>query len=172
MIAMIRFLLLIVVFAVALGAQPRGILRPKIGKGRQARPMRQVEKFSRMTPEERKRVIERLPPERQKEVERNLESYQKLTPDDKQRLNKQLESFRNLPAEKQQRARRVYRDINQLPRERKLAIRREMAEMRTLTADERATRLDGDEFKNKFSEDERKMVRELTALMADETSPD
>lgn len=161
-----RLGLLVLAFSMLLGAQPKGIVRPRIGgKGR---PMRQVEKFSRMTPKERKRVIEKLPPDRQKEVERNLENYQKLTPDEKKRLNNQLESFRSLPPERQQRVRRMYREINQMPPERKVAMRREMAKMRRMTPEERDTRIESEEFKGAFSEDERKMIRELATLMPDE----
>jgi hypothetical protein len=62
----------------------------------------------------------------------------------------------------------MYREINQMPQERKVAMRREMAELRRMTPEERDTRIESEEFKGVFSEDERKMIRELATLMPDE----
>lgn len=158
---MMRSVICMLALTAALAAQPKVVLRPK---GRPAARIGQLEKFSRMTPDERKRVIEKLPPERQKQIERNVESYNKLSDSEKRNLLGQLEHFNSLPAADQQRARRLLREVNQMSTERRTEVRREMARLRRMTEEGRKARLESEDFKGKYSSDERRVIGDLVPL--------
>lgn len=159
---MIRFLIAVLVVTAALSAQPKAGIVPK---KRAARQVGQLEKFSKMTPDERKRVIEKLPPERQKQVERNVESYNKLSDAEKRNLLGRLEHFHNLPAADQQRARRLIREVNLMPEDRRKQVRQEMARLRRLPEPERNARLASEDFKGRYSPDEQRLIGNLTPLL-------
>lgn len=161
---MIRLAIGMVALAAALSAQPKGILRPKgIGVQKGAR-ISQIEKFSHMSPEERKRAIEKLPPERQKQIERNVERYNQLSDEEKSRLSRRLDHFNNLSPADQRRTRELSREVAQMPGDRRVEVRREMTRLRRMTEEKRKDRLSSEQFKGKYSADERRVIEELTAL--------
>src|SRR5215467_11793844 len=78
-----------------------------------------LERFSRMTPDERQRALDRLPPERREKIEQQLRQYNSMSPVER----RQLEAFRDLPPERQETVRRIYRRMNNLPEDRRTAVR-------------------------------------------------
>ncbi|MCS7025115.1 MAG: DUF3106 domain-containing protein [Bryobacteraceae bacterium] len=131
---------------------------------RQAQRSGLIEKFSQLPVEERRRVLERLPPERRKRVEENLRDYQNLSPQQKE----QWERFQNLPPERQQAARKLFRQMNALAVERKREVRRELARLRRMSSEERQARLKSEDFRAQFNADERKILTELSELFPPE----
>lgn len=164
-----RTLLLLVAFLLALSpgsAQLRkgaGVI-PKGKAARQARKAQAVERFSKMPPEQRQKVLNSLPADRRKQVEKNLENYNHLPPDQRQRLQNQYENFSQLPPEKQQAARQIFRRMNELPQDRKVQMRRELARLRNMSEEDRKSRFGGGEFRGAYSADERKILEEMTDL--------
>lgn len=158
---MIRLLIGMLVLAAALSAQVKGILRPRVGPKARAT---QVEKFSHMSPQERKRAIEKLPPERQKQIERNVERYNQLSDEEKEKLRNRLEHFNSLSVEDQRRTRQLSREVTDMPEARRLEVRREMARLRRMNEEQRKKRLSSDQYKEKYSADEKRVIEELTAL--------
>lgn len=145
-------------------------LGPKIGQNRRP-PLggpHAIEKFNSKTPEERERLLNRLPDERRKAVEQRVEKYNKLSERQKEKLNQQFQDFDSLSPEKKRAARLVYRDFNQLEPERKRAIRSELVRLRDLTPEERRTRLDGDELKDKLNADERRILEDMASVFPEE----
>ncbi len=157
---MIRLLIGMLVLAAALSAQVKGILRPRAPKARTT----QVEKFSHMSPQERKRAIEKLPPERQKQIERNVERYNQLSDEEKEKLRSRLEHFNSLSAEDQRRTRQLSREVTEMPEARRAEVRREMARLRRMNEEQRKKRLASGQYKDKYSTDEKRVIEELTAL--------
>src|SRR5436190_18557983 len=93
--AIITFLL----FCGSAIAQPK---RPPVRPGKMgAPPNGMIERLNRMTPEQRQRALDRLPPERREKVERRLENFNALPPEEKDRLRQQYQAFQKLPPEKQ-----------------------------------------------------------------------
>lgn len=150
---MTRILLTLVIASAALSAQPR--IRARVN---------QVEKFSRMTPQERKSAIKDLPPKRQEQIERNVERYNSLTPEQKKNLQGRLERFNQLSPGDQQRARKLFRDVSEMQEDRRFEVRREMARLRHMDPEKRKERLNDERYKNKYSPDERRVIEELTEL--------
>lgn len=166
-----RWFVPVIAAAILMGAAPdasaqlrKGPILPKAKAGRQAKKGQMIDKFSEMSPEERRRVLDKLPPERRKRVEENLKDYQNLSPDQKERLQR----FQDLPPEKQRAARKVFRDMNGLPQDRKVEVRRELVRLRRMTPEDRETRYKSEEFRGRFSADERKILEEMTGLFPPE----
>jgi gas vesicle protein len=152
-------------FAPQASAQLRkGPLASKAKAKRDARKAQAIDRFSEMSPEERQRVLGNLPPERRKRIEENLREYQNLSPSQKERL----QHFHELPAEKQQAARKVFREMNALPIERKQDLRRELLKLRRMTPEDREARFQNEEFRGRFTADERRILQQMTELFPNE----
>ena len=121
-----------------------------------------LERLNRMTPEQRWRVLHRLPPQRRRLVEERLERYNSLPPEQRLRLRNRYEVFRHLPVEKQDETRKLFREFSDLPQDRRLALRREIRRLRMLGADERSARLESEQFGNRYSASEQRIIRELS----------
>ncbi|HUQ91772.1 MAG TPA: DUF3106 domain-containing protein [Bryobacteraceae bacterium] len=125
-----------------------------------------LERFSRMSPEQRERALSRLPYERRRQIERNLEIYNELPVEQKRRLQTQYENFQQLPPERQQAARQVFRRMRDLPPERRQEIRREVIRMGRMPEPRRRAYVISDEFRNHYSPDERRMIDELSGILS------
>ncbi len=147
----------------ALGQLPTAT-RPRKGPVRPPRGLTMVEKLNRMSPEDRQRTLDKLPPERRAQLERALERFQKLSPDQRNRLSQQFRGFQQLPPEQRESIRQAFKQLSVLPPERRKAVRREVGELRGLTVEERQERLDSDETKQNFSNEERAILSKLAAL--------
>jgi hypothetical protein len=120
-----------------------------------------IERLNNMTPEQRKRALDRLPPERREKVQRRLDNFNALPQEEKDRLREQYREFQKLPAEKQDAIRRSFRQLTDLSQDRRPLVRREVMRLRRLTPEERASRMDNDNFRSRFSESERQIIQDL-----------
>ena len=122
-----------------------------------------LERLNRMTPEQRQRLLSRLPPERRRIVEERLERYNSLPAEQRLRLRNRYETFRHMPAEKQDETRRLFREFRELPQDRRLALRREIGRLRLMGEAERRDRIESEPFKNRYSAAEQRIIRELSS---------
>jgi hypothetical protein len=157
-----RGFLIGVVMALAWGllaAQPaqRLPLRPP-------RDLTILDRLERMSPEERRRALEKLPPERRQRIEERLRQYESLTPEERERLRRQFERFRQMPPERQQALRELYQRFRELPVERRRAVRRGVWELQRLGEARRQVRLSRPWFRNRYRPEELEMVRELLEM--------
>src|SRR5450759_79028 len=67
-----------------------------------------LDEFQRMSPEERQKALDKLPPDRAEKLRKQLKEYSQLTPEQQAIAKEQLEMFRNLPPERQDAVRRVF----------------------------------------------------------------
>lgn len=157
-------LLLGFVWPVPAQSQPR--IRPGIGGPRAGgRPnKRLLEKYREMSPEQRRQATKNLPPERRKAIEERMEQYDHLPPDERRRLEGRLENFQQWSPERQQMARRVIQRVNQVPPERRQLIRDEFQSWHSLSDDDVRSRMNSDEFRNKYNAQEQQLLREMAKL--------
>lgn len=127
-----------------------------------AKPGAILERLNRMTPEERQRALDRLPPERRARVQERLDRLNAMPPAARERLREQYDEFQKLPPEKQETVRRAFRDLNQLPEDRRPALRREIVRLRNMPAERRAFRMESERFRSLYSESERQLIRDLS----------
>jgi hypothetical protein len=115
-----------------------------------------------MSPEQRDRMLSKLPPERKATVERRLERYNNLPPDAKKRLSDEYDQFQKLAPEKQEAVRKMFREFNELPQDRRPQVRRELNQLRRMSAEDRQARLSSEEFRNNFDSNERRLLETLS----------
>ena len=129
-------------------------------------PRTPVDKFNRMTPDERQRALEKLPPERRKKIEDQLNWYNSLTPQQRRQLRSRLQAFNQLPPEKQNQTRRLFRQFGELPQERQEPVLKEFENLRVLPEAERRARINSDEFRNKYNSHEQRILGDLSGLLS------
>jgi hypothetical protein len=124
-----------------------------------------LDRLERMSPEQRQRALDRLPPLRRERIEARLRWYRNLTPEERNRVRRQFEWFRQLPPEKQDAVRQLSRRLNQLPENRRRAVRRGVRELQMLEEPRRQFRLSRPWFRNRYSPEELEMVQELLEVL-------
>ena len=149
----------VVALAVSPGAAQDNILRQKAIRQQKAKQEKQqkqqqlkmvplpapaVERFLRMSPEDRERALAQLAPERRHQVEQQLNRLQQLSPDQAQRLQDVYPAFMNL--------RPVRRQV----------VRQELKELRQMRPVERRDRLNSDP--GNFSPEEMSILRQVTGV--------
>ena len=156
------FAVLAVMTAYADSAKPQSAT-PK--PGRMAGPAKQgpagkglgapaVQRLANMTPEERKKALQKLPPERRKQLEARLRVYGKLTPAQKGKIH-------GLSPEQQAHLRKLYQRFNNFPPERQGELRAETQKMQNMSDAERRAHMNSDEFRNRYNQREQSLLSEL-----------
>ena len=169
--SVMRRLLTIGVAALALAAagwaQPVPGRRPgPDARGpRAAARRRLIERWNQMTPAERRRALEKLPPERRRAIEERLERFRNMPPGERQQLQRRLERFNELPPGSQEAARRLYQRFATLAPERRRSLRQEFNRLREMPEAERQARMESQEFRNRFDPKEQQLLHDLTGLV-------
>jgi Protein of unknown function (DUF3106) len=145
---------------------PRAAKAPRIGAagpGPAAKSLGApaVDRLVNMTPVERKKALQNLPPDRRKQLEERLRQYDRLTPAQKAKLYGQYQNFSGLSAEQQAHLRRLFQRFNNFPPERQGALRAEVQKMQILPATDRRARMNSDEFRNRYNQREQALLAEL-----------
>lgn len=126
----------------------------------------QIERFAHMTPQEQQRVLENLPPDRRKKVQEQLQKYNQLSPEQKQQVREQYQMFQQLPPERQDAMRKAYRKFLDLPADRQQDVREEFQQLRGLSPEDRAARMNSPEFRTRFNKREQKVLEEMNVALA------
>jgi len=124
-----------------------------------------IDKFMQMSPEERRKALNRLPPEQRKRLQERLQKFNNLPPERQEELKNLYNRLNQLPAERQQAVRRSLNQFARQPADRKQAIRRELRSMSSLSSEEREARMASQEFQGDFSDKEQKIVRGMSELL-------
>ncbi len=160
-----RVLLTALVLAFAGMAQPRrGPARPPV-RSPAARPGKALDSLNRMSPEQRRRLLQDLPPERRKRVEEQLERYNNLPANERAHLREQLERFRGLPSERQEAARRLFRRFNNFAEDRRGLLKEEFRTLQELEPADRRARINSDEFRSKYTLAEQQLLQDYAGLI-------
>ncbi len=124
-----------------------------------------LERLEKMTPEQRNRVLSKLPPERRKKVEEGLERFHQLPPSEQAQLRNRLERFDQLPPERQAAARRLFARFNQLPEDRRQLLGEEFRLLRNLDDPDRRARINSDEVRSRFTLAEQQLLQDFVGLL-------
>jgi Protein of unknown function (DUF3106) len=137
---------------------------PKAGMPRALAGPNVLDRLEQMSPQERQRVLDRLPPERRRRLEERLEAYDRLPPEERERLRRQYERFNSLTPEQQRAARFLFRRFAALPPERKQVLRQEAHRLSQMTFAQRQRRMASPEFQDRYPVEERQILRALAAI--------
>lgn len=141
--------------AAASGAPPAGKNRRTV-----------IDRWNRMSPDEQQKALAKLPPDRRKKLEEQLNQYKNLTPEQRRDMRARLQMFNQLPPEKQSQARRVWGQYGKLPQDRQPLLRNEFENLRTMPEAERNARINSDEFRNKYTANEQGILRDFSGLLS------
>ena len=108
----------------------------------QQNPARELERFQKMSPADREKELQKLPPERRAQVEQRLQRLDSLPPAQRERQLKRLEA------------------LGDLQPDRRNAVRDELQNLRGMTKEQRKARLSSDAVKKNFSPEEQKILHE------------
>lgn len=135
-------------------AAPKPPKIPGAGPGANGLGAPVVQRLMNMTPDERKKALLKLPPERRKQVEERLRQYEKLSVEQKGKIH-------GLSPEQQAHLRRLYQRFNNFPPERQGALRTEVQKMQSLSESDRRARMNSDEFRNRYNQREQSLLGEV-----------
>ena len=152
-------------------AQPRPPTPPK-GAARVNNPGASVaQRLMRMTPEQRERALEKLPPQQQAQIRQRLERLDNLPAQQRERVIQQYQEFQSLSPEKQSLVTRQIQAINHLPEDRGAVVRAELQRMRRMPENEREARIASEDFKNRFTPAEQQMLSDISSSLPLPTAP-
>jgi hypothetical protein len=157
-----------VIVACGLIAQPAAAQRRVLRPGQAT----MLDRLETMSPEQRRRVLDRLPPGRRQRIEERLRRYDAMPPAQRERLRRQLSWFRQLPPERQEETRRLFRRLSELPADRRQEVRRAVRMLGQLEENRRQRRMESPGFRSRFNPDEQKMVRDLLQVSLEEEPPE
>ncbi len=140
-------------FAPPEAGMPRALAGPTI-----------LDRLEQMTPAQRQRLLEKLPPERRKRLEARLRAYESLPPAERERLRRQFDTFRALTPEQKQNARRLFRRFMELPPGRRQVLRQEARRLGQMPWPRRQARMSSPDFESRYTPEERRILRALAAL--------
>ena len=127
-----------------------------------------LEKLRRMAPEERERALRNMPPERRQMIEERLERWERLAPRRKKRLEGSLTNFQQMKPEQQQALRQLAKRFQEtMPEDKRMEGRRTLTMLRRLDPEARKRVLNGPRLKDRFTEEERELLREMAENMPD-----
>jgi hypothetical protein len=121
-----------------------------------------VQRLMAMPPEQRERVLEKLPPQQQANLRQRLDEFDKLPSAEKARRLQLLQSFSNLAPEKQEILARQLPAFNKLPEERRMVLRKELVQLWRMPESERQARLNSEGFKSQYSASEFQMLSDIS----------
>jgi hypothetical protein len=137
-----------------------------------AQEARFIERLLQMPPAQRRRALQserfrRLPPGQQRRIENRIQRLSQLPPDQQQQVLERFRLFDQLPPEKQTQARQVYRRWRAIPDGRRAVLLEEFDGIRDADPDTRRARFDAAEFQKSYSDEERRVLQDLAALLPD-----
>jgi hypothetical protein len=127
-----------------------------------------IDRWNRMSPEERERELAKLPPDRARMIRQRIWQYNHMPPEEQQALRERYRTFSQLPTEKQQIVRDRLREFSQLPEARQPLVHLEVKQLRVLPEAQRKARINGEEFRGRFSPQEQQIIKDLSTYLAPE----
>ena len=124
-----------------------------------ARRTAELDRFDRMTPDQRQKALDRLPPERRQRIEQGLDQYRAMNPENRERLR----NFERMPEEQRDAVRQSFRRMQELPPRRRVVVRQEVQRLRGMSDAERESHMQSQDFRKRFDASEQGLVRDTVA---------
>ncbi len=130
-----------------------------------------MQRLQGMSPEQQQRFLQnnehfnRLPPERQARIRQNLERWNRLTPELQQEFILRQQRLQRLTPDQRHRLEdEIMPRWRQLPPDRRQAIRRRLSVLGQLDENERAAKLNDENFLQGMSPEDRSLLRDLASF--------
>ncbi len=123
-----------------------------------------IDEFMRMSPEEQREALDRLPPAQRMRLQQRIERFNQLPAQQQQNLRKMYDRLNQLSPDRQKAVRKSLNQFSQEPPDRRQAMRQELRSMAPLKAEDREARMASPEFRERFSDKEQRIVRDMSEL--------
>lgn len=155
--------------AIALSSDAAAFTQGKSGGSKPSKPSRNsaspIDEFMHMSPAERQKALDRLPPQQRRRLEERLQNFNQLPPPQQQTLRSMYYRLNQLPPERQQVVRKSLNEFSRQPQDRRQAMRQELRRLAKLTSEARDARLASAKFRDKFSENEQGIIKDMSGLL-------
>ncbi|MBZ5508251.1 MAG: DUF3106 domain-containing protein [Acidobacteriia bacterium] len=109
-------------------------------------------------------AFKRLPPQRQNELRERLKKFNSLPPEKRKQAFQRMEFLAKLTPQQRQQLRDANQQLQGLPPERQVAVHKAVRHLRQMPVPERQQVIQSDRFRSTFSDQEQKLISELTDL--------
>jgi hypothetical protein len=129
-----------------------------------------LRRYKDLPPEEQERALQndpafrRLPPGQQQRLRQRLQHFSSLPPDEQLRMLNRMETWEHLTREQKQQARQIFFAMRELPPARRYQVRQAIRELRAMPPDQREREIDSEQYRSRFTDHEREMIRGITRL--------
>lgn len=140
----------------------KGDQHPKAGewlRQHRGQPVEQQQKELQRDP-----GFQKLPPERQQKLQDRLRQFNNMPPQQQERVLNRMEQFDRLTPQQRQEARSLQERMKDVPEDRRRAMRTAMRNLRQMPPDQRQQVMNSNQFKSRFSDDERDTMQRVLAL--------
>ena len=156
--------------AAAKPAAPKGGANGAARGGAQAgppitNPANQAYRLYRLTPEERERALEKLPPQQQQRIQNQLKYFDSLPKDQQEMMLKRLERFDSLSPLEKREFTLNFQALNQLPQPRQQMVRAALRRLQVMNEADRQVLLNSPAFKSRFTPDEIHIIDNLSEVI-------
>jgi hypothetical protein len=131
------------------------------GGAKMANPANPVFRLFTMSPEQRERAIEKLPPKQQENIRRTLANFDNKPQAEKDRELQRLNGLWSLPLDKQALVSQQIKAFDALPPDRLAVVRPAYRNLSGMTPEQRAERLAKPQFRSRFTPEELQMLSVL-----------
>ncbi len=141
-----------------------GGVAPKQGP-RLINPASPAARLYQATPEERERVIEKLPPAQQIRVREQLAYYDSRPKNEQEIMIRRTERLNAMTPEQRRAFMQQMQSLNRLTPDRRQAVAGALRRLQLMPEERRVQVLNSDQFKKMFSPEEQKMISDLSEVM-------
>ena len=113
-----------------------------------------------------------LPPDRQQHLLDRLRKFNSQPPEKKQQILNRMETYEHMTPQQQKTAQNLFQRYHSLPEDRRAQVSQEYRRLRGMPPEQRAQVMNSDEFRNRFSEDERGLLHGMTELNVGPSRPE
>jgi len=142
----------------------RKLAKKRLRSGQAPSPTAILERLQQLSPEAREAVFEQIPEGRRDQVRRRFDAFNRLSPEERDRLGEHLVAFINMAPQRQEIARAVFRRFAAQPADRQKVMQEEVRILATLSPEDRRSRVNTDEFRNRFSAPEKVLMFDMARM--------
>jgi CRISPR/Cas system-associated endoribonuclease Cas2 len=123
-----------------------------------------------LPPDQQQKLLEndpafkKLSPQRQAELRDRLKKFNSLTPQQRERAMQRMAFMAKLTPEQRQKLRDANQQLQGLPQERRVMVHTALRHLRQMDPQQQQQTLQSDHFRSTFSDQEQKIIGELTVI--------
>lgn len=137
------------------------------GEQQQANPAaaeKQLDRLLKMTPEQRDKALQNLPPAQRQRLNNQLNAVGKWPAAWQNHALARLERLRSLPPQRQNQVRQSLNQFQQAPEDRQEQMAQELRKLAPLQDDQRRELMNTEEFRNRYSPREQQIIGNLAEI--------